>query len=274
MYLVFQRFVRPLDPTSSKPLYPYNIMTAEPSALGIIPARAQSSRFPLKVLAKINGKPMVQYVWEAATKAKRLSQVLIATDSEEVLCVIDGFGAKGVLTPGEFSSGTDRVAFVANDSDAPIVLSLQADEPLLSPESIDRLVDALSTDTSCGMATLAVLQNSPEALHDPNVVKVVVSPERRALYFSRQPLTSNTEGDFYKHVGIYAYRREVLSRFCSLKPSSLEKTERLEQLRALEHHIGMRVVVVTEDTIAVDVPSDIPKVENFLRHGPSSLRRV
>jgi 3-deoxy-manno-octulosonate cytidylyltransferase (CMP-KDO synthetase) len=179
-----------------------------------------------------------------------------------------------VLTPGEFSSGTDRVAFVARDSQDAIVLSLQADEPLLSAQSIDRLVDALLNEASCGMATLAVLRSCVEDLHDPNIVKVVPSSDQRALYFSRQPLCSNENGSFYKHIGVYAYRREVLDQFCSLAPSRLEKTERLEQLRALENNIGICLVFVPQDTIAVDVPSDIAKVENFLRNAPSPLTRV
>jgi 3-deoxy-manno-octulosonate cytidylyltransferase (CMP-KDO synthetase) len=204
---------------------------------------------------------MIQYVWEAALQARLLDEVVVATDDEEILAVAQGFGAKAVLTPNTFESGTDRVAFVAQESGAGIVVNLQGDEPLLAPSAIDRLVETLESDAAADMATLAVAMRTDAELRDPNVVKVVFSREGRALYFSRQPLAAAPGGAFFKHVGIYAFRTAALRRFCRLPASDLERTERLEQLRALENGMSIRVILMAEDTIAVDAPADIARVE-------------
>ena len=197
-------------------------------------------------------------------QSRRLAARVVATDSELVAKTVEEFGGRVVMTPNHFQSGTDRVAFVARTSQAEIIINLQADEPLLNPESIDQLVEALESDPAIGLATLAVRKARGPELNDPNVVKVVLSGQGEALYFSREPLRSTPNGDFFKHIGIYAYRRAVLLRFCELPPSALEKTERLEQLRALENGIRIKVVTVAQDTIAVDAPEDIEKVERCL----------
>jgi 3-deoxy-manno-octulosonate cytidylyltransferase (CMP-KDO synthetase) len=229
--------------------------------LGVIPARANSSRFPKKILARIHGRPMIQYVWEAAKRARLLDEVIVATDDAEILAEVRSFGGKAVLTPATFSSGTDRVAYAAQESAAEIIVNLQGDEPLLTPEAIDRLIEALEADPGAEMATLAVVKRDPGELRDGNIVKVVPSGDGRALYFSRQPLAASQDGSFFKHVGVYAFRAGALGRFCRLEASALEKAERLEQLRALENGMAIRVVLIAEDTIAVDTPSDIAKVE-------------
>ncbi len=232
--------------------------------LGVIPARADSTRFPLKVLANISGKPLIQHVWEAAMRSTALGEVVIATDSPKVAEVAKGFGATCVMTSSDCPSGSDRVAEVAQQRESSIVVNLQGDEPLLSPLSIDQLVRSLEAEPELGMATLAVLKQSPSELVDPNIVKVVFTQTGRAMYFSRQPLAWNAEGSFYKHIGIYAYRRETLLKLCEWEPSVLERRERLEQLRALEHGVPIKVIPVEADTIAVDVPGDIARVESYL----------
>lgn len=239
-------------------------MMKSATALGVIPARAHSSRFPFKVIAKILDKPMLQYVWENASQCRSLSRILIATDHSEVARVVQGFGATSVLTP-EFESGSDRVAFIAKDSPEEIVVNIQGDEPLLNPAFIDRLVNVLVANPSLDIATLAVKVNSEEQLKNPNVVKVVVNHLGEALYFSRSALLSKPSGDFLKHLGIYAYRRNALLKFCTLPQSILELTEKLEQLRALENGMKIQVVVVDEESNAVDAPEDIQRVEAILR---------
>ncbi|MBI4405112.1 MAG: 3-deoxy-manno-octulosonate cytidylyltransferase [Deltaproteobacteria bacterium] len=235
------------------------------SPLGVIPARVGSTRFPNKVLAPILGKPMIQHVWERAKKATRLGRLVIATDSQEVLRIVHQFGADAVCTPDGFLNGTERVAYVASQSDAPLIINLQGDEPLIAPEAIDKLICELEQNTAFDMATLAVGVRDRTQLHDPNVNKVVTGCDGAALYFSRQALSSDETGSFLKHIGIYAYRRETLLRLVRLPSVALERAEKLEQLRALAYGIRIKIAVIDEDTIAVDVPSDITKVEAFLK---------
>ena len=240
-------------------------MMGESSAIAIIPARARSTRFPYKILAPILDKPMIQYVWESARAAKRPSAVWVATDDVRIQEAVAAFGGIATLTPSHFQSGTDRVAHLAKDWEGDIIVNVQGDEPLLPPTSIDGLIEALERNPRCGMATLAVRRQDPKQLQDENVVKVVFNDAGEALYFSRAPLVACEDGTFYKHIGIYAYRKEVLMRLCAIEPSRLERAERLEQLRALENNISIAVVVVDQDTIAVDTPKDISKVEQVLR---------
>lgn len=208
---------------------------------------------------------MVQYIWESASKVKSLNSVLVAVDDEEVSRVVNGFGGKAVMTPSDLPSGSDRVAFVAKNLDADIIVNLQADEPLLSPSAIESLVDLLRSRPEFDMATLVVKKTDPGLLKDPNVVKCVSTANQKALYFSRQPLCSKTDGSFLKHIGIYAYRKKTLLELSKLPPSSLELSEKLEQLRALENGFSIGICSISEDTLAVDVPEDLEKVERVLR---------
>lgn len=249
-------------------------MVKAAQVLGIIPARAHSTRFPFKILAPIVGKPMIQHVWEKAKKAKSLSEVIVATDHVDIFNCVKSFGGQVVMTPSELPSGSDRVAFVAKDKPADIIVNLQGDEPLLNPQSIDRLVDTLVNHPDSQLSTLAVRRNDSGELANPNCVKVVFDDFGKALYFSRSPLASGNSGEFFKHIGIYAYRREALFQFCSLKPSSLEVTEKLEQLRALQHGMAIQVCVVDQDTIAVDVPQDVFKVEDYLKKSDLSRGKM
>ncbi len=240
-------------------------MVKAAQVLGIIPARAHSTRFPFKILAPILGKPIIQYVWEVAKRAQSLNDVIVATDHPDILNCVKSFGGHGVMTPSDLPSGSDRVAFVAKNSPAEIIVNLQGDEPLLNPQSIDLLVNSLIQHPNCHLSTLAVKRTNPNELANPNCVKVVFDDQGKALYFSRSPLISQKSGEFFKHMGIYAYRRDSLFEFCKLSPSCLEQAERLEQLRALQHGMAIHVCIVDQDTIAVDVPEDVSKVEDYLK---------
>ncbi len=240
--------------------------------LGVIPSRYGAQRFPGKPLALIAGKPLVQRVYEQARLARRLDAIVVATDDERIAAAVRGFGGEVVMTPPDCPSGTDRAALVAGKRDADIIVNIQGDEPLMRPEMIDSLVDGLAADAGCGMATLARRLESPELLANPNVVKVVFAANGNALYFSRHPIPyvrdAATAAAHYKHLGIYAYRREFLLKFVALPPSPLEKTEKLEQLRALENGFSIKVLVTSHDSIGVDTPEDIKLVENILRTTP------
>ncbi len=236
--------------------------------LGVIPVRLGSTRFPSKPLAQILKKPMIQYVWEAASRSQKLADLVIATDSPEIQRVAEGFGAFAVLTPMTCATGTERVAWVAREAGGSaegIILNIQGDEPLVSARDIDRLIESLEKDETAQMATLAVRKQDEEAFNNRNVVKVVTSREGHALYFSRTPLASHSDHSFLKHIGIYAFRQQALLRFCELEASALEQAESLEQLRALENGIRIKVVETTNDTIGVDVPEDILAVESVLK---------
>ncbi len=247
--------------------------------LGVIPARYGSSRFPGKVLAMLKGKPMVQWVWERASKARRLDRLLVAADDRRVAEAARRFGAEAVMTPSVLASGTDRAWAAARRTRAEIILNIQGDEPLLDPRMIDRLVEALARDRSAQMATLRFRMTRKEEYRNPNVVKVVTDAEGWALYFSRSPIPcfrsdqnsqfairdSKLNFSWHKHLGLYAYRRSMLKRFVGWKPSSLEKAERLEQLRALEHGIRIKVVDSPVNTIGVDTPKDLVRVARLLK---------
>lgn len=235
-------------------------MNASPAVLGVIPARLGSGRFPSKVIAPIHGKPMVQHVWEAASKSRGLTHVLVATDDPGIASVVQGFGGTAVLT-GPYSCGTDRVASVAADRTEDFIVNLQGDEPMIDPDDIDRLISALQSRPDCAMVTLAVKRTDAAGLADPNVVKVVCAENGDALYFSRHPVACGPDGVYWKHIGIYAFRREALMTYSSLAPTVLESTERLEQLRALGHGMKIHVVPIARDTVGVDVPEDIERVE-------------
>ena len=209
--------------------------------LGVIPARYGAQRFPGKPLALIAGKPLVQRVYEQARKAQRLDRIVIATDDTRIADVVKKFGGEVVMTSPACPSGTDRAAEVARQLDCDRVVNIQGDEPLMRPEMIDQLVDSLA---DYDMATLARLIESAEVLANPNVVKVVFATTGNALYFSRHPIPFvrdiGATAPHFKHLGIYAYRRDFLLKFVQLPPSALEKTEKLEQLRALENGFAIK----------------------------------
>lgn len=237
--------------------------------LGVIPSRFGAQRFPGKPLAMIAGKTLVQRVYEQAAKAKLVDKVVVATEDTRILEAVESYGGDAMLTSPECATGTDRVAEVARQYDCDLVLNIQGDEPLMRPEMIDQLVEGMQSDTGCVMGTLARKINATEQLTNPNVVKVVVGKTGNALYFSRSQIPFVRDaGDtttFYKHLGIYAYRREFLMKFVQLPASDLEKAEKLEQLRALENGHAIRVWITPHDSIGVDRPEDVQLVEEILR---------
>lgn len=251
------------------------------STLGVIPARYGAQRFPGKPLALIAGKPLVQRVYEQAIQSSRLDKVIVATEDTRILETVTGFGGEAMLTSPECATGTDRVAEVARQYPYDLVVNIQGDEPLMRPEMIDQLVDGLRDDQQCVMATLARRIEAPEVLENPNVVKVVVTRAGQALYFSRHPIpyarqaASARAADQFgqarhlKHLGIYAYRRAFLLRYVEMPQTELEQTEKLEQLRALEHGFAIKVIVTPHDSIGVDCPDDVELIEAILASRPT-----
>ena len=245
--------------------------------LGVIPARFGAQRFPGKPLALIAGKTLVQRVFEQAAKAQRLDKVIVATENTRILEAVEAFGGDAMLTSPECATGTDRVAEVARAYDCDLVLNIQGDEPLMRPEMIDQLVEGMQSDPKCVMGTLARKLESTANLDNPNVVKVALAQNGNALYFSRSrvPFVRDARsGDsqewltlarFYKHLGIYAFRREFLLKFVELPHGELERTEKLEQLRALENGFSIKVLITPHDSIGVDRPEDVELVEQILR---------
>lgn len=235
-------------------------------AVGIIPARYGSKRFPGKPLAAILGKPMLQWVYERACSASSLSRVIIATDDERILTASKAFGAEAIKTSASIVSGTERAAEVARNIDSQIIINIQGDEPLIKAEMINSLVEALQED-SLPMATL-VLKTKDLTLHqDKNIVKVVIDEQGFALYFSRSPVPFQASDYFWQHIGIYGYQKTFLLRFSRLPASRLEKTEDLEQLRVLENGFRIKTIETLHSTLSVDTPEDIIKVEKKIKEG-------
>ena len=241
--------------------------------IGVIPSRWGSTRFPGKPLQSICGKPMVQWVVEAVGRAKRLDAVVVATDDERIASAVRSFGGTAVMTPSDLPSGTDRVARAASPvADDDIVINIQGDEPLIDPLLIDRLAERMAGDLRWSMATAACPIASLPDLEARSVVKVVLDAEDAALYFSRLPIPCRRDGPpdlasglYWRHLGIYAYRGAFLRKFVAAPPCALEKTESLEQLRALD--MGAKILVLrTADTgIGVDTPEDVPRMEAALK---------
>ncbi|MFA6290324.1 MAG: 3-deoxy-manno-octulosonate cytidylyltransferase [Victivallales bacterium] len=239
-------------------------------AVAIIPARYASTRFPGKVLAELEGKPIIRWVYEKAS-ASIADEVYVATDDEKVFAAVESFGGKAVMTSSAHPSGTDRIREAAGKMcpDAEIIVNVQGDEPLLPTLVIDSLISRMKSDQSLEMATVAVPSPRSEIEGNPNIVKAVVDKGNFALYFSRAPVPFLRAGGedmpLYRHWGIYAYRRSTLEKFVSLPESALEKCEKLEQLRALENGIRIYVVVSDCESIGVDTPEDLETVKKFLK---------
>lgn len=238
-------------------------MSPRLTALGVIPARLASTRLPRKVLREIAGKPLIVHVFEAARRAPDLADVLVATDSEEVAAACARFGAPAVMTSPDHRSGTDRVWEVAQSRAADVYVNVQGDEPLITPGHIQRLVAPFRERPDTQVSTLKI-RLRPDEVENPNVNKVVCAADGRALYFSKYPVPYDRDGGGaarFKHVGLYAYTRAALDAFHRLPPSPLEMTEKLEQLRFLEHGIPIVVVETDEPTIGVDTEADLRAVE-------------
>ena len=238
--------------------------------LGVIPARYKSSRFEGKVIADLAGQPMIQHVWERAKKSQRLDDVLIACDDDRVARKAKAFGAKVAMTSPDHPSGSDRIAQVVSSLNVEIVVNIQGDEPLLESTVIDQLVDALQDSKDCPVATVIRMIEDKRELDNPNIVKVVVDSQGVALYFSRAVIPFDRDGnqeeriEHYKHLGLYAYRKDFLLKFTQMPPSRLEMAEKLEQLRILEAGYKIKTIVTKFDTIGVDTPEDLKRVEKLL----------
>jgi len=235
-------------------------------AVGIIPARYQSKRFPGKSLVMILGKPMLQRVYEGAKTATFLERIVIATDDGRIATAARAFGAEVFMTSSHHSSGTERAAEVAEKMDAQIILNIQGDEPLIDGKMIDSLILALQ-DRTISMATLAARSMDWNRFADKNVVKTIPDQDGFALYFSRAPIPYQASDHFWQHIGVYGYQRDFLLKFRGLSPSRLEKTEHLEQLRVLENGYRIKIVETSSPTLSVDAPQDIITVENILKEG-------
>jgi 3-deoxy-manno-octulosonate cytidylyltransferase (CMP-KDO synthetase) len=238
--------------------------------VGVIPSRYASSRFPGKALADLCGKPMVQHVVERVSRAALLDEVLVATDDRRILEAVQSFGGKACMTSPTHPSGTDRIAEVVRDLPCDLVVNIQGDEPLLEPAVIDKAVKPLAEDASIPMGTVARPMGSAEAA-DPSKVKVVLDRQGFALYFSRSRIPfvrddvlPGGEQPYLLHMGLYVYRRETLLRLAALPPTPLEERERLEQLRALEHGIRIRVVITEHESFGVDTPADLARVRKMM----------
>ena len=257
------------------------------NVLAVIPARYGSSRLPGKPLVRLAGKPMVQHVWERVCRAKNVSRVVVATDDERVVRAVREFCGEAFVTRSDHRSGTERVAEVAAQSQAEICVNAQGDEPLIEPAAVEAAVEAVASDPAVGISTLCTPIVNAADIADPNVVKVVLDARGDALYFSRAPIPCVREAAFpakagtggippgavgsapaglhhRKHLGLYAFRRRILLECAALPLGVLEQLEQLEQLRWLAHGYKIRVIETPYDSVSVDVPEDVPRVEKLL----------
>jgi 3-deoxy-manno-octulosonate cytidylyltransferase (CMP-KDO synthetase) len=242
----------------------------ESSVVAIIPARYQSTRLPAKALADIAGHPMIEHVYRRASEARTVTAVVVATDDERIARVVEGFGGVAVMTRADHPTGTDRLAEVAGLLACGIVVNVQGDEPLIDPAVIDAVTRPLIETPAIDLSTASRPLRSDEEFANPNVVKVVCDLAGRALYFSRAPIpfprgaATTAPPAARAHLGLYAYRRDVLLRLAALPPVELEGVEGLEQLRALAHGIRIHVVETDHYSIGVDTPDDLARVRQWL----------
>ena len=233
----------------------------------IIPARMGSMGFPGKVLADLGGKPVIQHVWENAMRSKADS-VTVAADDPRVENAVKAFGGHVVMTKPSHPSGSDRVWEAAQSTDAELIVNVQGDEPFLPHEVIDDLIDAMHGPDAPAMGTVVLPCSRADIAANPNLPKVVLTSDDYALYFSRSMIPYLREGgeetEVYRHWGIYAYRRETLAKFVSLPEGRLERCEKLEQLRALENGIRIKVIKTSFDSIGIDTPDDLVRAQEFL----------
>jgi 3-deoxy-manno-octulosonate cytidylyltransferase (CMP-KDO synthetase) len=242
-----------------------------PKVVAVIPARYASTRFPGKMMASIAGKPMIQRVWERTQTARSVTRTIVATDDERIRKAVEGFGGEAQMTRPEHRSGTERIAEVAARVEGEIFVNVQGDEPLLEPGAVDAAVAALLEEPPASVATVATPIQTANDIVDPNVVKTVLDFEGYALYFSRAPIpwvrdeVHRVHARHLKHLGLYVFERSALLEFPTLPPGDLERAEQLEQLRWLENGWKIRVAEVPYDSVSVDVPEDVARVEKLLQ---------
>lgn len=241
-------------------------------AVAVIPGRLGSTRLPRKVLSNIGGKPLIQHVWERVSQAQTIDDVLVATDSTEVADTVTAWGGKSWMTDSNCQSGTERIASILDELNADLVLNVQGDEPLVDPRMLDALVSKWMS-APCDLITPIYRITCTDDLSNPNVVKVARGQDGRALYFSRSPIPYVRDWpmvnwlehqDFWGHIGVYGYRREVLEQYMSLPDSSVQQAESLEQLRFLDAGYTFQTVETTYRSVAVDTQEDLEKVRRMI----------
>ena len=237
--------------------------------LAVIPARYSSTRLPGKPLAKIAGIPLVVRVLDNVRSCSSVDRVIVAVDDERIADVVRAAGGEAFMTPPELPSGGDRVAYVAKRVESEFVLNVQVDDPLVGADMIDPLVEALAADSSVKLALLVKRIEKQEEVCSENVVKAVFDSRKRAMYFSRSPIPRFVEkgGVWYKHIGPYGWRRDFLFEFAAMEQTPLEKTESLEMLRVIESGHSIKCVEVSRDTIEIDTPEDLVKIEKYYSSG-------
>ncbi|HYX24509.1 MAG TPA: 3-deoxy-manno-octulosonate cytidylyltransferase [Thermoanaerobaculia bacterium] len=235
--------------------------------VGAIPARYGSTRLPGKPLLRIAGRPMIEHVYTRVARARGLDRVVVLTDDERIARAVEAFGGEWEMTPADCASGTDRIAWAARRWGARAVINVQGDEPLIDPEAVSRVAMHLAARPDDPVVTLAT-PATPEEMENPNAVKVVLTRDGSALYFSRAPIPYPRQAGGFaplKHLGLYGYQREALLRLAALAPTPLERSESLEQLRALENGIPIRVLIVDRGSFGVDTAEDLERVEKILQ---------
>ena len=245
----------------------------KPKIIAVIPARYASTRLPGKILKDICGKSMIQHVYERVSDVKLIQQIIIATDDKRILQAAQKFGANVEMSPKNCKSGTDRIALVVKRMpdirEDDIIINVQGDEPLVNPKAIEKLIKTISCDSHIVMSSLMTKISDIDELMSSDIVKVVVDKDNFALYFSRSPVPfSRDKGKtdiFYKHLGIYAFRKHFLLKYAKMPQAHLEKIEKLEQLRALEHGYRIKMAETEFDSISIDTPVDLEKILSLLR---------
>ena len=245
--------------------------------IAVIPARFRSNRLPGKPLADIHGKTLIEHVYQRASRARRVERVLVATDDERIFDAVTDFGGEAVMTSAEHPSGSDRIAEAVADIDVDLVVNVQGDEPLIAPQAIDEAVQLAEQTQAVAPGAIATLKSAivdRQMLHDRNAVKVVTDRKGFALYFSRSaipagPVPADGDGElppnlYYKHIGLYVYPKAVLTELTRIAPSPLELAERLEQLRALENGIRIRLEETEHDSLGVDTVEDLEAVRALI----------
>ncbi|MDX1436359.1 MAG: 3-deoxy-manno-octulosonate cytidylyltransferase [Anaerolineales bacterium] len=238
---------------------------------GVIPARLAASRLPNKVLAEIAGQPMIQHVWQQAAKARSLDGLCVATDSAEIRAVVEGWGGVALMTSPYCRSGTERIASIVKHLKADLIINIQGDEPLIEPALLDAVVSA-ARDTGADLITPVYAISEMDDLFSPDIVKVVRGSDGRALYFSRSAVPFYRGLDprdwlnrwvYWGHIGVYAYRMEVIEGYLAIPPSPIETAEHLEQLRFLDHGYTIQTIESDYQPVAVDTPGDLDRVRKL-----------
>lgn len=244
--------------------------------LGVIPARFASSRLLGKPLAMIGDKPMIQHTYQSAKKSKLINKLVIAVDDKRILDVARNFNAEVLMTPNNIQTGSDRIAYVTKDyPEAQVIVNIQGDEPFINAKMIDEAIEPLLFDKKIDVSTLAFRINNVDDLKNPSVPKVVFDYHNFALYFSRSTipfvrgartsLEKIKTTEIYKHIGLYVFRRNALFKFTSLEPTDLERAEKLEQLRMLEHGMKIKIVITDCETLSVDTPEDLERARKYYK---------